>query len=183
MRRQSISHRVLPTLALLLIGLLPAACSVAGSPTAAPGGSASGPAAESPTGPVAGPSGADGSSGGGSSGGRSAAGCPHGVRSGQVTLSETDNHTAVCLTRGSTLEIYLHARTGEQWSRPTPELPVLQPTANGKGALQIGVTAGFFTAASTGQTQVTAQLVPCRGPKPGPACDVVELFEVTVTVR
>ena len=129
MRRQSISHRVLPTLALLLIGLLPAACSVAGSPTAAPGGSASGPAAESPTGPVAGPSGADGSSGG-----RSAAGCPHGVRSGQVTLSETDNHTAVCLTRGSTLEIYLHARTGEQWSRPTPELPVLQPTANGKGA-------------------------------------------------
>jgi len=178
MRRQSISHRVLPTLALLLIGLLPAACSVAGSPTAAPGGSASGPAAESPTGPVAGPSGADGSSGG-----RSAAGCPHGVRSGQVTLSETDNHTAVCLTRGSTLEIYLHARTGEQWSRPTPELPVLQPTANGKGALQIGVTAGFFTAASTGQTRVTAQLVPCRGPKPGPACDVVELFEVTVTVR
>jgi hypothetical protein len=60
---------------------------------------------------------------------------------------------------------------------------VLRPTVSGKGALAVGVTAGFFTAASTGQTRVTAQLAPCRGPKPGPACDAVELFEVTVIVR
>jgi hypothetical protein len=105
------------------------------------------------------------------------------VQSGEVMLSETDNHTAVCLSKGSKLDIYLHARTGQQWSKPTPELAVLQPTANGRGALQIGVTAGFFTAASTGQTRVTAQLAPCNGPKPGPACDAIELFEITVTVR
>jgi hypothetical protein len=100
-----------------------------------------------------------------------------------VTLSETDSGTTVCLATGTSLEIYLHARPGQQWSKPVPDRTILRPAANGKGALAIGVTAGFYTAAEPGQARVTAQLAPCSGPKPGPACDAIQLFEVTVTIR
>ena len=164
--------RLLAALALLLL----AACSTAGSPTAG-GATASGSAAAS------GPATSPGASSPGTPVPDMSPGCPYGVQTGQVMLAETDNHKSVCVTRGSILEIYLHARNGSQWSKPTSESAILRPTATGKGALQIGVTAGFFTAAASGQTRVTAQLVPCRGPKPGPACEVVELFEVNVTVR
>jgi hypothetical protein len=175
-------RRALPALALLLAGLVPAACSGPAAPTAAPGGVAGSSAGA----PADSPSGSASPTGGGSaaaSGGTAGAGCAQGARTGPVTLTERDNGSAVCLARGGSLEIYLHAKTGEEWSKPTPDRPVLQPVASGKGALQIGVTAGFFTAVSAGQTRVTAQLVPCKGPKPGPMCDVVEFFQVTVTVR
>jgi len=165
-------------LTLLLVGL--AGCSSAATPGGAAGSGAadpSGSAASPPSTPGA------GSAGGSGTGGGTDAACPKGVQRGEVTVTEVDNHTSVCLSKGTRLDVYLHARMDQQWSKPTPQLAVLQPTANGRGALAIGVTAGFFTAASTGQTRVTAQLAPCKGPKPGPACDAVELFEITVTVR
>jgi hypothetical protein len=112
-----------------------------------------------------------------------AAGCPQGVRTGQVTLTEADNGATVCVATGTSVEIYLHAKTGQQWSQPVPDRTILRPAANGKGALQVGVTAGFYLAAEPGQARVTAQLAPCRGPKPGPACDAVQLFEVNISVR
>jgi len=164
--------RLLVALALLLL----AACSSAGSPTAG-GATASGSAAGSA--PATSPG--TGSSSPPAPG--TNPGCPNGVQNGQVMLAETDNHKSVCVTRGSILNIYLHALSGSQWSKPTPESAILQPTATGRGALQVGVTAGFFTAAQPGQTRVTAQLVPCRGPKPGPACEAVELFEADVTIQ
>jgi hypothetical protein len=168
--------RLLPRLLAALALLLLAACSSAGSPTAAPGGT-------TPSGSATGSAPASGAGSSGPPVPDMSPACPYGGQTGRVMLAETDNHKSVCLTRGTTLEIYLHARDGSQWSKPTPESAILQPTATGRGALQIGVTAGFFTAAQAGQTRVTAQLVPCRGPKPGPMCDVVELFEVNVTVR
>jgi hypothetical protein len=188
MRRLSISRGVLPALALLLVALL-AACSGASGTGSAAGTSASGSAAASPSEPVPSDTGAPsegtgGSGGGGTGGGTGAdAQCPKGVSTGVMRLSEMDNGMAVCLAKGSKLDIFLHAKLGQQWSRPTPEQAVLQPYVNTEGALQMGVTAGFFVAASTGQTRVTAQLAPCKGPKPGPACDVIELYSVTVTVR
>jgi hypothetical protein len=100
-----------------------------------------------------------------------------------VTLTEADNGATVCVATGTSVEVYLHAKTGQQWSKPVPDRTILRPAANGKGALQVGVTAGFYLAAEPGQARVTAQLAPCRGPKPGPACDAVQLFEVTISVR
>jgi hypothetical protein len=166
--------RLLATLALLLL----AACASAGSPTAAPGGAASGSASTGASG-----SASPASTPASTPGDGNVPGCPKVAPIGPVTVNETDNHASVCVPRGGTLEVYLHARAGQQWSKPVPERPILQPTASGKGALQVGVTAGFFTAVDPGQTRVTAQLVPCRGPKPGPMCDVVEFFEVNVTVQ
>jgi len=68
-------------------------------------------------------------------------------------------------------------------SQPVPDRTILQPEASGKRALQLGVTAGFYRAVSPGQARITAQLTPCKGPKPGPACDAVQLYEVTVVIR
>ena len=165
---------------LLLVVLVPAACS-APAPTRAPTGSPAGSAGASPsTG-----SGATGSTGsGGAGGGGVDASCPQGVRTGTVTLTEADHGKTVCVATGTTVEVYLHAKvTGQQWSPPVPDRTILQPAANGKGSPQVGVTAGFYRAAAAGQARITAQLAPCRGPKSGPACDAVQLFEVTVTVH
>jgi hypothetical protein len=153
-------------------------------------GSASAP----PDGPVTGAPGAGtpataatggGQAGGGAAGGSGAGGygCTGTLLHGQVTLTEADNGRPVCVATGTTVEIYLHAQAGQQWSKPVPDKPILQPTETGKGMLQRGVSAGFYLAAQPGQTVVSAQLVPCTGPKPGPACDVVEHYQVTVTVR
>jgi hypothetical protein len=60
---------------------------------------------------------------------------------------------------------------------------ILTPVANGRGMLQEGVSAGFFLAAAPGEAHVTAKLDPCGGPKPGPACDAVQVYQVTVVIR
>ena len=117
-------------LTLLLVGL--AGCSSAATPGAAAGSGAadpSGSAASPPSTPGA------GSAGGSGTGGGTDAACPKGVQRGEVTVTEVDNHTSVCLSKGTRLDVYLHARMDQQWSKPTPELAVLQPTANGRGAL------------------------------------------------
>jgi hypothetical protein len=168
----------------LFLLLVPAACAApvrtplpGDTPTASP---ASGPPDTSQR-PGAGNPGSPGTGGGG---GAADASCPQGVRTGTVTLSETDQGRTVCVATGTSVEVFLHAKsTGQQWSKPVPDRTILRPAANGKGALQVGVTAGFYLAAEPGQARITAQLAPCRGPKAGPACDAVQLFEVTITVR
>lgn len=177
------SRSLLPALALLVAGLVPAACSGTAAPTAAPSGvvaSDAGTAGAGSASAGASPSGSGSASG--TSRGTTNVGCAQGVRGGDVMLTERDNGGAVCLARGAALEVYLHAATGEEWTKPTADRGVLVPAVSGKGALPIGVSAGFFTAATPGQTRVTAQLLPCRGPKPGPMCDVVASFQVSVIV-
>jgi hypothetical protein len=106
------------------------------------------------------------------------------VQTGTVTLTGADQGRTVCVAAGTHVEVYLRTpRAGQQWSPPVPDRTILQPEASGKGALQMGVTAGFFRAVTPGQARITAQLAPCRGPKPGPMCDAVQLFEVTVVIR
>jgi hypothetical protein len=165
--------RRLATLTLLL-ALAPGACAApgptpSGSPAAAPAGTAPSTSSSAPS---------------NSAGGPADAGCPQGVQSGTVTLTEADQGRTVCVATGTDVEVYLRApRAGQQWSEPVPDRTILQPHASGKGALQMGVTAGFYRAVAPGQARITAQLAPCRGPKPGPECDAIQLFEVTVVIR
>jgi hypothetical protein len=163
--------RRLATLTLLL-ALAPAACA---APAGTSPSTSSSPTSSSPTSSPA-PS--------NSGGGRADAGCPQGVQTGTVTLTEVDQGRTVCVATGTDVEVYLRApRAGQQWSPPVPDRTILQPHASGKGALQMGVTAGFYRAVTPGQARITAQLAPCRGPKPGPECDAIQLFEVTVVIR
>jgi hypothetical protein len=112
------------------------------------------------------------------------AGCPEGVRTGRVSLSEADDGKQVCLATGTALEVYLHGTADSRWSQPTPDGPGLRPTANGKGALQVGVTAGFFVADAPGTVHLTAQRAACPSPASGGvACQALIAFQVTITVR
>src|SRR2546421_8535969 len=143
----------------LLLTLVPAACS---APVKAPpsgDSSSASPASGTPdTSPRPG-DGNPGSPGPGGGGGAADASCPQGVHTGTVTLTETDQGTTVCVATGTTVEVYLHAKaTGQLWSKPTPDRTILQPAVSGKGALPVGVTAGFYRAVEPGQTRITAQL-------------------------
>ena len=113
------------------------------------------------------------------------AGCASvGVAVQPVTLTEADNGKAVCVATGATVEVYLHAGSGPAWTRPQSDGAALAPTASGKGALQVGVSAGFFRAAQPGPARITAQRAVCgTGPKPGVMCEAMQLFTVSVTVR
>ena len=44
----------------------------------------------------------------------------------------------------------------DKWSNPVPDSGVLRPVASGKGALAVGVSAGFYVADHPGQARVTA---------------------------
>ncbi|OLB75130.1 MAG: hypothetical protein AUI14_21765 [Actinobacteria bacterium 13_2_20CM_2_71_6] len=181
MRRSSISRRTLTIIA-LLVALAPAAC-------AAKGGTPAGSAGSSPSDTGSPPSAAASPTGPGNPGGTPTGGpapdplCPDGVRAGQVVLTEANTGSRVCLATGASLEVYLHGKPGQEWSQPVPDSPVLRPVPSGKRALQIGVTAGFFAADAPGQARVTAERSPCGGPKPGPACDAIQLFTLTVVIR
>jgi hypothetical protein len=152
----------------LLAALLPAAAcarttgSGAGGSSAPDGGSAAGTTA--PATPVD--------------------GCPDGLRTGQVSLSEADDGKQVCLATGTALELYLHGTVDSKWSQPTADGTALRPTASGKRALQVGVTAGFFVADAPGTVHLTAQRAACPSPSSGGmACQALIGFRVTITVR
>jgi hypothetical protein len=102
---------------------------------------------------------------------------------GTVDVTEADNGARLCLAIGARLELYLHGGT-DRWSAVSVQGAVLHPATSGKGALAVGVTGGFFTAAGAGQARVTAQRSSCPSPAPSTmACGARQLFEITVTVR
>jgi hypothetical protein len=84
-------------------------------------------------------------------------------RTGTVTINEHGTGGgALCLAQGAHLEIYLYGTADNKWTPPGPDnepgtdAGVLQPEANGKGALALGVTAGFFRAARPGRVVITS---------------------------
>jgi hypothetical protein len=111
-------------------------------------------------------------------------GCQDGVRSGRVSLSEADDGKQICLAAGTALDVYLHGTADSTWSQPAADGAALRPVFNGKGALQVGVTAGFFVADAPGSVHLTAQRAACPSPPSGGmACHTLVGFRITITVR
>src|SRR5690348_14466603 len=116
-------------------------CAQGGSGAAAPG-------PDQPTTPAA-----ETSSGAAQAG----AGCPGGVLQDQtVVLKDQDNGRTVCVAAGTHVEIYLQGTASDKWSTPVPDNDVLRPEPSGKGALMIGVSAGFYVANHPGTAVVTS---------------------------
>jgi len=151
MSRHILAYRVL-YLMLLTSTLAVAGCAQAGQGVAAPGpdqSSAPAPATSLPS-PTVSPSTS-----------QPGAPAPQGACTGApqtqtVTLSEQDNGRQVCLATGTQLEIYLKGTMSDKWSNPVPDSGVLRRVASGKGALAVGVSAGFYVADHPGQARVTA---------------------------
>jgi hypothetical protein len=163
----------------LLTALLPAAaCARAGGP--APGGSGDAAVAGSSTAPdSATPTGSTAPSG--ASALPPSADCPDGLRTGTATITDADNGKRLCVATGTSVEVYLRGTADSKWSPPAPDGKALRPVFNGKAALAVGVTGGFFLADEPGVVHLSSHRA--ASPSGGMACQALVSFQVTVSVR
>jgi hypothetical protein len=101
-----------------------------------------------------------------------------------VTVTEADNGRTYCLARSTHLEVYLHGTAQNLWTPITLDGDALRPVPSGKGALPIGVTAGFFIADHAGAVHLSSTRRACPTPSsPGVTCGALLAFRITVMVR
>ena len=115
------------------------------------------------------------------------------TRNHMLTLSKADNGKTVCVTKGTTVGIYLQGTPARKWQPIRASSPALKPVANGHLTLMIGVTAAFFQAVRTGVVTVSSSLPSCPGrsgasappasPAPGQPCTIGPVYHVTLVVR
>jgi hypothetical protein len=139
MRRPVHPYRVL-SLVVLAAALMLAGCAEARTGTAAPGPEVATSQPE-PT-PILMPSAGD---------------CGRGqVQNWTAVVNEHDNGKALCLATGTHLEVYLQGTATDKWTNPVSDNDALIPAPSGKGALAVGVSAGFFVGDHPGHAKVTA---------------------------
>ncbi|MGI5240724.1 hypothetical protein [Dactylosporangium sp. CA-139066] len=95
-------------------------------------------------------------------------------------MTEADNGSRRCLSVSGAVEVYLHGTAEDRWSPVGLAGTALQVAPSGKGALPIGVTAGFFAGAAPGEARLSAFRSPCIA---AVACDAAHLMVVIVIVR
>src|SRR5438045_8507721 len=119
--------------------LVTAGCARAGTPSATPSLSASSasstPSTTPTTTPVPTPP--------------APAGCPSG-RADPVQLNDGDDGAVVCLAVGGRVEVYLRGSDYDRGATTGLDGNALEPAPNGKRALQLGVTAGFYAGTRPG---------------------------------
>jgi hypothetical protein len=114
----------------------------------------------------------------------SAARCIAGSATSRLSLTEADNGGRRCLSAAGLVEVYLHGTLADPWSPVELTGTALRRTPSGKGALPVGVTAGFFAATGPGEARLTAVRSPCTSPGgAGSGCDSAHFFLVTILVR
>ena len=125
--------------------LVTAGCARAGTPSATPSLSASSapstPSTTPTTTPVPTPP--------------APAGCPSG-RADPVQLNDGDDGAVVCLAVGGRVEVYLRGSDDDRWATIGVDGNALEPAPNGKRALQLGVTAGFYAGTRPGTAHLTS---------------------------
>ena len=73
-----------------------------------------------------------------------------------LTFGRHDDGKVVCVTRGTTVGIYLQGTPARRWSPIRTASPALKPVPNGRLMLKAGVTGAFFKAVSSGVATVTS---------------------------
>lgn len=76
--------------------------------------------------------------------------------SGPVVLTEAQNGMRTCVPVGTHVEVYLQGTADDRWSEPASDSSVLRAEPSGKGALKVGVTAGFYVADHAGQASIVS---------------------------
>ena len=82
---------------------------------------------------------------------------------GTRSITDADSGTTICVAVGDQIEVYLHGSPDAMWSPVVLDGTALSRTANGKGALPIGVTGAFFRANAMGSARLTSSRPPCVG--------------------
>ena len=111
-----------------------------------------------------------------------------------LTLSARDSGRSFCIRPGVGVLVYLKGTPTAKWGALKSSSPAMVPRANGRLALQVGVTGGYFVAAQPGTAAITSSRSPCTPQRPttaptGPTtsnqdkgCGVSQTFRVTVRV-
>ena len=82
--------------------------------------------------------------------------CAGGFQPGTVQLNERDNGATVCLAVGAPLEVYLRGSDDDRWATIAVDGTAIEPAPNGKRALMLGVTAGFYAGTRAGIAHLTS---------------------------
>ena len=107
----------------------------------------------------------------------------------KLTITAADNGRSFCVTRGTSVTVFLKGTQARKWSPIRASSTVLQPRANGELTLPIGVTGASFAAVQPG-TAIISSGQPACGPPNGSSssgsgtleCGAILVFRVTVTV-
>ena len=108
-----------------------------------------------------------------------------------VTVTYADNGGMVCVRPGTAVQVFLKGIPPHKWSAIRASSAVLQPHANGRMMLALGVTGGSFLAVRRGTAVITSTMMAC-GPTttPGNAaaqsggleCGAIVAFHTTIKV-
>lgn len=107
------------------------------------------------------------------------------------TITEKDSGRVFCVVSGTGIYVFLHGTRANPWGPITPSSPGLRRRASGVMTLPVGVTGGYFQAASLGTVKLTSVRRACPSPSGSPAtpgsvapvCGAERLFAVTFVVR
>jgi hypothetical protein len=111
------------------------------------------------------------------------------AQASKLTITAADNGRSFCVTRGTSVTVFLKGTQPREWSPIRASSTVLQPRANGELTLPIGVTGASFAAVQPG-TAIISSGQPACGPPNGSSssgsgtleCGAILVFRVTVTV-
>ena len=108
-----------------------------------------------------------------------------------VTVTYADNGQTLCVRPGTAVQVFLKGIPPHKWSAIRASGAALQPHANGRMMLALGVTGGSFLAVRRGTAVITSTMMAC-GPTatPGNAaaqsggleCGAIVAFRATVKV-
>ena len=110
----------------------------------------------------------------------------------KLTITAADNGRSFCVTRGTSVMVFLRGTPSRKWSSIRASSTVLRPHASGEFTLVIGVTGASFVAVRPG-TAIISSGQPACGPSTLPKgsssagsgtleCGAILVFRVTVTV-
>jgi hypothetical protein len=109
----------------------------------------------------------------------------------KLTITAADNGRSFCVTRGTSVVVFLRGTQARKWSPIRASSTVLRPHANGEFTLTIGVTGASFVAVRPGTAIISSGQPACgpssppKGSSPGSGtleCGAILVFRVTVTV-
>src|SRR5215467_6488537 len=111
---------------------------------------------------------------------------------GKLIITAADNGKSFCVTRGTSVAVFLKGMQNRKWEQIRASSAVLRPHADGQLTLPIGVTGASFAAVQPG-TAIISSGQPACGPGAPPKgsssqgsgtleCGAILVFRVTVTV-
>ncbi len=105
-----------------------------------------------------------------------------------LTVSTKNSGQVLCVKQGTTVAVFLQGTAARRWSPIQATNTALQPRADGRLMLKLGVTGAVYQAARPGVSTITSSLASCPGPQgastgsPGPGCKMGMVFHLTLVV-